>query len=375
MINKRRVCIIELGTSHYNDVFSQLELLREHFEVHVIAPPRLFNMDLFSATTQLYHALPLHELRARSRWIRLARLPLTLWRIRKYCARINADAIIFNTTFTLIDLWLIAALLPRGKTFQVIHNYQRFLNPVAFRFFKWFTNNMVLSEDVFEYIRKTHDTAGKLAFFLPIFFKSFMATCPERQPKWKGGRATFNLGVFGGIEQSRRDYQGLIDAVARLQATGASINFRIHLIGSAPPEFEETIRQQGLKEIVSVYGYCSFADMFALAENMDLVFFLIDSNVHNFRYYNKYKVSGTSVLLKTFRKVGVSSDEFLVDRSLQNTVFYYHGADVGEILKKIARGEITKAMIAEMERRYSDVRLLSFETQQRQLIAALGIAQ
>jgi hypothetical protein len=373
MKNKHRICIVEVSTSHDNDAFSQMELLREHFEVHVIAPLQLLNMDLFRATSQLYHAKPLPELGEGNRWMRLACLPLTLWRIRSYCARINADAIIFNTTFTLADLCLITMLFPRGKTFQIIHNYQRFLNPIAFRFFKWFKNNMVLSEEVFDYISRTHKTTGKLAFFLPIFFRSFMDTCPDRQPKWKRGRALFNLGVFGTVDQKRRNYQGLVDAVERIKASGEVINFQIHLVGSAPAEFVKMIQKKGLADIISVYGFCSFADMFALAENMDMVFFLIDSEVPNFQYYNKYKVSGTSVLLKTFRKVGISSDDFPVDRSLQNTVLYYQGTDVGAILKEVARGAITKKQIQEMEKKYAEESLISFETQQQQLIRALGL--
>jgi hypothetical protein len=374
IIDKPRVCVVELTTSHDNDAFSQMELLREHFEVHVVAPPQLLNMDLFRATAQLYQARPLHEMCSPNRWVRLARLPLALWRIRAYCTRVGAEAIVFNTTYTWVDLLLIVALFPRRKTFQVVHNYQRFLNPLAFRLFAWFANNMVLSEEVFDHIVKTHPEAGgRLAFFLPIFFRSFMDTCPGRQPKWKGGKAEFNLGVVGNVDQSRRNYQGLIDAVERVKAGGAAINFRIHMIGSAPPDFVEMIRRKGLEDCVSVYGFCSFVDMFALSESVDLVFFLIDSAVENYQYYNKYKVSGTSVLLKTFRRVGVSSDDFLIDRTLKDTVLYYRGTDVGSVLEKLVCGEITHAQIAELERRYAAIDLLSYETQRRRLIAALRL--
>jgi len=374
MTSKPCVCVVELSTSHDNDAFSQMELLRESFDVHVIAPPKLLGMDLFRATAGLYHALPLPEMSSPNKWVRLVRLPLVLWRVRRYCVRVQAEAIVFNTTFTWADLLLIVALFPRRKTFQVVHNFQRFLSPMAFRFFDWFANNMVLSEEVFEHIRKTHpETAGKLSFFLPIFFKSFMDTCPERQPKWKGGKAEFNLGVVGNVDQSRRNYQGLITAVERLKAAGERINFRIHMIGSAPPVFVEMIRQKGLEDCVSVYGFCSFFDMFALSEGVDFVFFLIDSEVENYQYYNKYKVSGTSVLLKTFHKVGVSSDDFPMDQTLRDTVLFYPGTDVESILLRLIRNEITHEQIAEIEKRYASIDLFSYETQRRQLIAALKL--
>jgi hypothetical protein len=113
--------------------------------------------------------------------------------------------------------------------------------------------------------------------------------------------------------------------------------------------------------------------MFALSESMDLVFFLIDSDVENYQYYNKYKVSGTSVLLKTFRRIGVSSDDFQVDRTLKETMLYYRSTDVGSVLEKLVRGEITHAQIAELERRYASIDLLSYNTQRRQLITALNL--
>lgn len=368
------VCIVEPSDSHDNDVFAQIELLREHCEVHIVIPECILERDLFRQTSSLYRVQPLKEQPRSSRLKRLALLPAKYWRIKRYCQEIRSAAIIFNTIYTPADLNLIGALFPRNLSFQVIHNYQRFLKPWMRRYLARFSGNFVLSEEVFEHIQKTHPPAINLGFFLPIFFESFRKTCRGRSAPWKDGCATFNLGVFGGVDQARRNYQGLIESVRRFKASGKPVNFRLHLVGTAPASFVHMLHEAKLTDVVSVYGFTSYADMFALVEHMDIVLFLIDSQVTGHNLYNRYKVTGTSVMLKAFHKVGASSDEFPVDKLLADTTYFYPGQDLGVLFKQIALGEIGKDQIRAREARYKDKSLLTFENQQTRLLSALRIS-
>lgn len=372
-MSRPRVCLVEPSLSHEEVIGPQIELLHGLADVHVIAPARLLEVDLLRGLGSHFRAHPLSGHVGRGNLAQVLRLPLLYARIRRICADIRPDAIVFNTTFNVCDLALIAALFPRRQTCQIIHNYQQFLRPPGRLFRNWFARNLVLSEEVFEYIVRTHGAHDRLAWFLPVFFNDFLATLPAHTHA-RCTAGVFDVGVIGNVDQNRRNYAGLLAALRHLKSERLTLNVRVHIIGAAPASFAASVREAGLGDDVRMYGFCSFAEMITRVEEMDLVLFLIDRDVENAEYYNKYKISGTSSLLKAFRKVGVASSDFPIDRTLLDTVFTYPGTDIGAFLRGLSQGQVGRERLAEMERRYADKRVLDFATQQRLLAEALRLA-
>ncbi|MEI7935617.1 MAG: hypothetical protein WCK27_02910 [Verrucomicrobiota bacterium] len=365
-----RVAIVEPCHSHEEVVLPQIELLRAHFDLSVVAPRSLLNIDLLYETSHLYHARAFTAALAKNRTRRVLDKPWNYVAIRKVIREMKPSVIIFNSTYTSIDIALIRWLFRDYKKIQIIHNFQKFLGPLSRWLYRAFDGNLVISEQVHAYVTGHHPEFADLEYFLPIFFDSFLSggvgcmdvpapACPQ-----------LKLGVFGSIENDRRNYLGLLDAVRRLGVSRDKAAFRVYLVGKAPQEIQAYIREHNLQSVVQYYTeFVPFRAMFALLAEVDIVLFLIDREVRNTKHYNHYKISGTSTLMKGFRKAGASSTDFPVDSSLADKCFYYPGGDIGRLLSQIRDGNVAADDVRRRIATYEGKSLFSFSEQQARLVS------
>ncbi len=353
----------------------QVELLRSHFDVHVVAPESLLAEDLLRGTSHLYTSWPCRQAPRGSHARRALTTPPIYFAIADVIHQIKPDVILFNSTYTLPEVALVAQLFRKYRKVQIIHNFQKFLSRSARWLYRSFDANLVISEQVQRYIVKNHPQFADLDYFLPVFFDSFVSRDSGRVslPEPRGGQLV--LGVFGSIERHRRNYEGLLDALRDLPLGGDEPRFQLHVTGRPPSWLTEHILSHGLQDRINCYSSRpTFAEMFYLLEHTDLVMFLIDNNIEYADYYNRYKITGTSTLLKAFKKAGISSTDFAVDSSLADKCFYYQGADVGAILKQVASGAITPDQVRDKTALYEGEELFSFEYQRERLLSTLNRA-
>ncbi len=366
---KARVCLVEPQHSHEEVLFPLIELLREKCDLCVIAPHSLLAVDLLSRTSHLYRARGFTPDSGKGASGRL------LGRFRSYCAIRGAvrdegpDLVIFNSTYSLADAALLACLFRAQKKIQIIHNLQQFLAPGMGLLYRAFDANLVISEQVHKYVTGRHSEFSDLDYVLPIFFDGFLPGCPDRAHKG-AHPCCLKLGVFGTIEDSRRNYSGLLNAVRAIAQDNEAPGFKIHLVGRAPAEIQAYIAEHRLEKVISYFTkFVPFSEMFQLLADMDIVLFLIDGEVRNAKHYNKYKISGTSTLMKAFKKAGAASTDFAVDDSLADKCFQYPGSDIGSLLRLIAAGGITAEQVYAKEALYRADGEFSFAHQQERLLS------
>jgi hypothetical protein len=180
------------------------------------------------------------------------------------------------------------------------------------------------------------------------------------------------VGVFGSIEDDRRNYSGLLAAIKSFTPISQQVGFRVYLVGKAPQKVRDYIQGNHLENLIEFYpDFVPFRRMFLLLAEMDIVLFLIDRTVKNSKHYNRYKITGTSTLLKAFKKAGASSSDFPVDDTLGDKCFYYPGSDVGGFLRQISEGTITKDDIRKRTAAYEGQTVFSFAEQQGRLVSAI----
>lgn len=365
----QRVALIEPAHSHEEVLFPQIELLRKHFEVHVIAPRSLLDVDLLRDAKSRYRAWPIDMPPSRHRLARALNLPRTYRAIREAIRAIAPDVLIFNSTYSLPEVALIRMWFKNYPKLQIVHNFQRLLEWPARALNHTFDVNLVISEQVHAYVTTHHPEFTNVEYFLPIFFGDFSSS-DRPSPAVSDKAHLIRLGVFGSVEQDRRNYDGLLDALRNLGRPLDQAGFRVRIVGKTPPGVEARIREYHLDSIVDYQtDFVPFRTMFTQLEETDIVLFLIDHTVRNAQHYNQCKISGTSTLMKAFRKAGASSTDFPVDDSLRDACFTYPGTDVGHLLRQISDGAITAADIHNKSASYGDRPDFLFTTQEAKLVS------
>lgn len=365
----KRIALIEPNHSHEEVLFPLIELLHGIYDVHVVAPQTLLDVDLLKDTRHLYQgaaytpALPRHRIKR----------TLGIWQkyvaIRRVVDQIKPELVIFNSVQTRVDECCIAWVFRNYPKIRMIHNFQNCLSPLGRLLYSVFNGNLVISEQVYRYVTTQHPHVNKLSYVLPIFFSGFRDSAPAHLPTLNSTDECVKLGVFGSIEQARRNYRGLLDALSKWAGQGESTPFHVHLAGKAPAWLRAEIQQHNLQQIVTIYDqFIPFREMFNLFDEMDVVLFLIDDSVANARHYNRYKISGTSTLLKAFPKVCASSTDFDLDDTLQAGSYFYDGQDIQGLLERIAQGKITHSTIQAKLAATPPAAEFSFERQQAKLI-------
>ena len=277
---RRRVCIIEPRHNHEEVIFPQIDYLHEEFDVSVVAPQALLDVDLLRRTTGLYQPYAIPSDNRDSKWKKLAMSVRKYRLVRAATGHIRPDVVIFNTTYRLMDLLLVARFFGAVAKVQIIHEFRPFLSPPHRSLYRKFSQNLVLSEDVCEFVRSRHPEFSGLDYFRPTSFAGFCAPLDELPAVFPDADRVIHVGVFGTVETARRNYRGLLERLARMKASGNEPPVRIHIVGKSPRWVVEYVRDRGLGEFVELSGeFVTFERLFQVLKAVDLVLFLIDRNV------------------------------------------------------------------------------------------------
>jgi hypothetical protein len=375
-MSKPGICLIEPCHSHEEVLFPLIELLRDDYDVAVLAPQSLLNVDLLSRTRGLYRAIPFEWNQRSAKWRRLLSLPGKYLKIRRLVKALRPDFVLFNSTYTWLDLLLIVTLFDFLPKAQIIHEFQVFLRPGMRWFYKQFNLNLVISEEVFESVRRTHPEYAGLDYVLPIFFTGFEAACARATGEESAASgAPMVLGVFGTVDKTRRNYEGLFQSLTAWKQAGRPHCFCVEIVGKLPAEYRALIRERGLEPLVRYSeSFVPFEEMFETLRRVDVVLFLIDASVRDCDVYNHLKITGSSTLIKGFRKVCAVSRDFRVDALLADKCLFYEGAQLERLFEDIASGRVNREAIRALETRYERDAILTAGAQRARLVAALARA-
>ena len=144
-------------------------------------------------------------------------------------------------------------------------------------------------------------------------------------------------------------------------------------IGSRLPEsYQRLVEAEGLGEVVRYRKEAvDFSEMFRLLSSIDVVLFLVDGSVRACASYNRYKISGSSTLVKSFRKVCAASRDFKLDEVLEERSVRYDGRAVEEVFEAIGTGVLNKEAVRELEQTYSVSGIPSREEESRRFASLL----
>ncbi len=370
-MTRPRICIVEPCHSHEEVVLPLVDLLRDDWEVHVAAPDSLLTVDLLRDTRGIYAAHSVRWDQRRPRWRRLADMPRKYRELRRIVDEVRPEFVVFNSTYGFADLACIVHAFRGVRKAQVIHNADVFARAPARRWAAEFDLNLVLSEEVHAHLVASGGAIPGLDHVLPIVFESFEALNPA-DPAPGGDVGPLRLGVFGSVDASRRNYRGLLDRLAAWRRPGRACGFTIDIVGAAPAWLLESVVRHGLDDVVRCgAGFVPFADLFRILRRTDLVLFLVDASVDDCARYNRTKITGSSTLVKAFRRASIASNDFRLDAVLADACVRHDGDRIDDVFEAIASGRLTRADARAMERTHDANPALSREAQKTRLAAAL----
>jgi hypothetical protein len=258
------------------------------------------------------------------------------------------DLIIFNTINKPFHFIFIKLFFSDVNKIHIIHNSDHYLSQKKIKPLYLFKKNLFISNNVYGYfISKINNLADPFLFdwFLPTLSGiPLESNIPNILPSSK-----INIVVPGAVNDYRRNYSGLFDALKSLAVQ--EFPFTVILLGKMSSEKQSEINSMGLGHIIKSFtNYIPGRDMLYYVKNADAVAFLIDSKIGDgFQLYNKYKASGSSILCLSFGTPCIVSDHFTVDRDLKEKAITYPGTHIECIFNDIISGKITKKLLKKLK--------------------------
>ncbi len=278
---KKDIVIVELS-SHEDSFYSHFSFLKDDYNIHLIVNDQL--LPLLPTTIPLASLTPVKVEKRKSISIS--------WQVHKLIKKIDPTIVFFHTAQGNIVRELCFLLPKKYKMTGVHHNADKLMSGASFsqRFInRRIKNYFVLADYVKENLQ------GKIPANISV---QDIYTVYYERPKGFHEITKSNklrIAIPGTVEQSRRDYWGLLEALKKNKLNSA-IEFVI--LGNSKrgdgPELKKALAELGLSESFKFFdAYVSAADMASYMAAADLIMPLLHPGMEYFDLFSKYKISGT----------------------------------------------------------------------------------
>lgn len=265
-----RVAIVEFNNFHDEVVLAQSHYLAHAgIEAHLILNPALQNRsgELFAKSGAKVVSFGFGS--------RLERIS-AIKQAAGYIKKNGIDTVVFNTAECPYAKAL-SLLLPRQKKLFVAHNLDR-LKKSRHR-------HLVLSRTLLERAKSKWPAWEEIDYFYP--FVDPKQVCKSAQKSQK-----LTIAVPGSLELGRRDYFGLVEAIARLGREDVEFVLLGDISKNDGPKILEQIRRFGIqKKVRYFHGFVDHGTFFARLCGADAILPLIHPNVPNFAKYHGSKIT------------------------------------------------------------------------------------
>lgn len=256
------------------------------------------------------------------------------------------NALLFVTIPTPAKAWLVSRCFSRHhRLCQIIHNGQRYRPESAShrRTLSRFAVSLFLSGTLARnFAARFPDLGSRIdSFWATGFPTDPAAPSPDPAPD-----APLRLVIPGSVNQSRRDYLGLLAALGEVPAQDLLARVRFVLAGRTPASFQQQIQESGLAGLFETSSeFLSFSRLFATVQQADAVFFLVNKSVSFFAHYGILKQSGSENLALAFARPVIVASSIPLDEPLAQVAWRHHDHTFVPLLQQILTGELSRESI------------------------------
>lgn len=355
MSNKKCVALVELGNSHDECLFSQYYFLKEaDYKIHLIINEIPFRRIKGIIDGESFFVIP-QKKNWLSSWI-------NLMRVNNYLIRRDIKTIIINTAQGNQVRNLTLLLSKKINITGIMHNADKlnksFTQKIISRKVKKY---LVLNDFVLREIQKS-DIRMNLQSFYPIFYPQ---TIKKNGITKKG--TDFRVCIPGNVEFKRRDYKGLID---ELSINKINDNIKFIILGNASKNdgkllISEIISRKLEKHFIFFKSFVPNYQFFKTIQTSDLIMPLVHPDKPNFKYYNRFKISGTYNLAFGFKiPMFVPRLFSLLDDFKEYALFY----DSDEMCAKLNSFADKPQLIIEKKNKLEQSQKFSFGFQKKRYV-------
>ena len=364
----KKIILFQPASFHVEVLRPQLDFLFEEFDVTILTTRKVSQSDTFRTFHKLnnikFSTIP-----------EIKDFPLGKYlnRIARFIALLSlvirkSDYIVFNT-LSKRDLFFSSFLKYRTNLLGIVHNAEKFSSDKYKKLRQNFKKLIVLSDEVFEYCQHNsilNDSHSNLSWFIPLsrdLQNSNNSPDFENSPK-------ILIGIIGSVSQERRDYASLwksLEDVVSSVGNPEEMPFRIVLAGKMNKETEKNMSVKIKPLLEYSTEFLSFEEINRKILSCHILSYLIHPGMKYANTYNKTKITGTSTVLKSIKRIPLSSDFFNIDRVYKDTAFLYKDEKIEDFLFRIINGEITISKVKEIYGHIS-IDKYSFESQKQQYL-------
>jgi hypothetical protein len=347
-----KLVLVQFYQYHEEILAPQIDFLLPDNEVFVAAPPAVLEHDYIKIFNARISRIFFSDKKGNNKktiyiFKRFLSILLKYIILSRAVKKNHIDLIVFNTLTKSFHFILINLFFKRKDKIHIIHNAQLFITRNSKRRLKTFRKNLFLSVDVYNYYIHNHnDNTFKCDWFFPTLI-NLAGTGLSDNDIFSEDK--INIIVPGSIDNKRRNYEGLFLALKKMEIENP--NFQIFLLGKASSEIQRQIIDMKIDHIIKTFSeYIPGKVMLEYTKNADAAAFLIDPCIGgNHLIYNKYKITGTSVLCLTFSLPSIVSDAFDIDEGLKEKAIFYPGSNIENVFNEMLSGKLSKTYLRKLK--------------------------
>lgn len=259
------------------------------------------------------------------------------------------------------------------------HNPQKLMGSSSQNMINWHLKKYLVLADYIEDALKGHLAEGiQVMSSYPIFFEEQAVLAPklkddlERLESRTGG--DIRIGIVGAMDQSRRDYDGLYEALKKL-GDRVPKNLRFCFLGDATKPQALALRNKFLSlscrdQFEFNDGFLPYSELFERVRKVDVIMPLLHPNLVYFDEYKDFKITGAYLWGLCYRKPFVFEKNLNHMSDFNDISIYYDSNDFAESLIQLSESlEKIKDLTRVMHNRPD----LSFEYQKKKYLRYLGL--
>lgn len=320
---KKQIALIELGGSHDECLYAQIAALKHHnYEIHLITDEKLAARLGKDAEADHHQILQVNK--------SFLQDIKSLFLLRKYLIKNNISKAVINTAEGKLIRNLCFIISSKTEITGILHNGKKLIKSgtqklISKRIKKYFVLNDYIKDAL-----KDINNSLKIESFYPVFFPEFQLIPLQK------GEEEFWVCIPGQLEIKRRDYVGLLQALANNKKLLSTENktLKFILLGNGSHTHGNGAEIKTMAKELDIEKHFIFFDSFisnhvfySYITESDIIMPLIHPETDGFENYLHYQVSGTYNLAFGFARPMLMHEAFINIEDLEKTSWFYKSAE------------------------------------------------